>query len=178
MQEFGFIDEEEYRNFNKIIKNLKEIILIDFQFKATNRILVTKSSLHKINKVDNNNCEHCNRQPETIYHFFVECETVRRIWNELHTWLGNNSTIRLELGEKQIIFAYQDSRNTIRNYYKIRYHKLRKAFSKFYRRHFELVEKYHVSLKKGNKAFVIQNFMEIWYINLRKSLEIQTSLIF
>ena len=29
-----------------------------------------------------------------------------------------------------------------------RYHKLRKAFSKFYRGHFELVEKYHVSLKK------------------------------
>ena len=27
-----------------------------------------------------------------------------------------------------------------------RYHKLRKAFSKFYRRHFELIEKYHVSL--------------------------------
>ena len=29
-----------------------------------------------------------------------------------------------------------------------RYHKLRKAFSKFYRRHFELVEKKYVSLKK------------------------------
>ena len=29
-----------------------------------------------------------------------------------------------------------------------RYHKLRKAFSKFYRRHFDLIEKYHVSLKK------------------------------
>ena len=30
-----------------------------------------------------------------------------------------------------------------------RYHKLRKAFSKFfYRRHFELIDKYHVSLKK------------------------------
>ena len=29
------------------------------------------------------------------------------------------------------------------------YHKLRKAFSKFYRRHFELIEKYHVSLKKA-----------------------------
>ena len=60
-----------------------------------------------------------------------------------------------------------------------RYHKLCKAFSKFYRRHFELIEKYHVSLKNlCNKVFVIQNFMEIWYINLRKSLEIQTSLIF
>ena len=29
-----------------------------------------------------------------------------------------------------------------------RCHKLRKAFSKFYRRHFELIEKYHGSLKK------------------------------
>ena len=29
-----------------------------------------------------------------------------------------------------------------------RYHKLRKAVSKFYRRHFELIEKYHVSLTK------------------------------
>ena len=28
------------------------------------------------------------------------------------------------------------------------YHKLRKAFSKFYRRHFELIENYHASLKK------------------------------
>ena len=29
-----------------------------------------------------------------------------------------------------------------------RYHKLRKAFSNFYRRHFELIDKFHVSLKK------------------------------
>ena len=29
-----------------------------------------------------------------------------------------------------------------------RYHKLLKAFSKFYRRHFELIENYHVNLKK------------------------------
>ena len=29
-----------------------------------------------------------------------------------------------------------------------RYHRLRKVFTKFYRRHFELIEKYHVSLKK------------------------------
>ena len=46
------------------------------------------------------------------------------------------------------------------------YHKLRKTFSKLYRRHFELIEKYHVSLKKNlcNNVFVIQNAMEIWYI--------------
>ena len=45
-----------------------------------------------------------------------------------------------------------------------RYDKLRKAFSKLYRRHFELIETYHVSLKKNvcNKIFLIQNtIMEI-----------------
>ena len=59
-----------------------------------------------------------------------------------------------------------------------RYHKLRKEFSKFNRRHFELIEKYHVSLKKLMQQCICnRNFIEIWYINLRKSLEIQSSLI-
>ena len=51
-----------------------------------------------------------------------------------------------------------------------RFHKLCKAFSKFHRRHFELIEKYHVSLKTLMQQGIC--------INLRKSLEIQTSLIF
>ena len=38
-----------------------------------------------------------------------------------------------------------------------RYHKLRKAFSKFYHRHFELIEKYHVSVKKNLCNKVISN---------------------
>ena len=39
-----------------------------------------------------------------------------------------------------------------------RYHKLRKAFSKFYRRYFELIEKYHVSLKKTYATRFNQEF--------------------
>ena len=31
-----------------------------------------------------------------------------------------------------------------------RYHKLRKTFSKFYRRHYELISKYNVGLNKNN----------------------------
>ena len=38
-----------------------------------------------------------------------------------------------------------------------RYHKLRKAFSKFYRRDFELIEKYHVSLKKTYATRYLQS---------------------
>ena len=50
-----------------------------------------------------------------------------------------------------------------------RYHKLRKAFSKFYRRHFDMVSKYNVGLK----TLLLQglqnlNFMGTWCINSEK----------
>ena len=77
MQDFGFINEEDYKIFNNVIQNIKEIKLKDFQFKVTNKILVTNSSLHKINEVDSNMCEYCNRQPETIHYLLVECETIK-----------------------------------------------------------------------------------------------------
>ena len=60
-----------------------------------------------------------------------------------------------------------------------RYHKLRKAFSKFYRRHFELIEKYHVSLKKLMQQGICNpEFYGDSVYKFKKSLEIQTSLIF
>ena len=35
-----------------------------------------------------------------------------------------------------------------------RYHKLRKAFSEFYRRHYELISKFNVGLKDGLKSLL------------------------
>ena len=119
MQEFGFIDTDEYKHYNKIISSVKEIKLKDFQFKVINKILVTKSFLYRINKTDNNICEYCNQQTETIYHLFVECEIVKQFWNELQLWLNTHSTLTLNLDGKQIIFSNQDRRNTIRNYLSI-----------------------------------------------------------
>ena len=40
-----------------------------------------------------------------------------------------------------------------------RYHKLRKAFSKFYRRHYELISKFNVGLKSLLHQGLNQNFM-------------------
>ena len=57
--------------------------------------------------------------------------------------------------------------------------KLREAFSKFYARHLELIETYHVSLEKLLQQGICNpDFYVDLYINIRKSLEIQTSLIF
>ena len=50
-----------------------------------------------------------------------------------------------------------------------RYHKIRKAFSKFYRRHFDIVSKYNVGLKHFFcKAFQNLNFMAALCINSQK----------
>ena len=50
-----------------------------------------------------------------------------------------------------------------------RYHKLRKAFSKFYRRHFDLVSKYNVGLKTLLQQGLSElEFMATWCINSEK----------
>ena len=52
-----------------------------------------------------------------------------------------------------------------------RYHKLCKAFSKFYWRHFDILSKYNVGLKTFLlfcKAFQNLNFMATWCINSEK----------
>ena len=51
-----------------------------------------------------------------------------------------------------------------------RYHKRPKAFSKFYRGHFDIVSKYNVGLKRHFfcKAFQNLNFMATWCINSEK----------
>ena len=60
-----------------------------------------------------------------------------------------------------------------------RYHKLCKAFSKFCRRLFELIEKHYVSLKKLLQQGISNpEFYGDLVNNLRNTLEIQTSLIF
>ena len=54
-----------------------------------------------------------------------------------------------------------------------RYHKLRKNFSKFYRRHNELISKYNVGLKTlVNEGLSEPEFHGDWFTNLRNLLEV------
>lgn len=114
-QEIGIITNQEYKQYNKTIQSVKEVKLKDFQYKVTNKILVTKFFLHRINKIDNNLCEYCQLLPETILHLFVECEKVKIFWNNLKIWLKNNANIDIILENKNILFAYQDN-NLLKSY--------------------------------------------------------------
>lgn len=114
-QEIGIITEQQWTNYNNLLASVKEIKLKDFQYKITNKILVTKSFLYRINKVDDNSCDYCHQQPETIYHLFVECEKVKAFWGQLNLWLSTNSNISIDLEPKNILFSYQD-KNVLKSY--------------------------------------------------------------
>ena len=113
-QELGLINKQEYKKYDKVIQCVKEIKLKDFQYKILNKILVTKHFLHKI-KIDNNLCEYCQQAPETIFHLFIECEIVKRFWENLKTCLNNNANINISLTNRAILFANQDN-NSPKNY--------------------------------------------------------------
>ena len=113
--DLGNIPEEDLRKYNSVITELHDVKLKDFQFKINNKILVTKSFLHRINKVDNNTCTFCNREIETIKHLFCECETVKEFWNSLNNWLQRHANLRLNLEEKTIIFSWQ-KKNSFMNF--------------------------------------------------------------
>ena len=115
MKELGEIDQEEWNSFNKMVKNIEEIKLKEFQFKINNHILVTKSFLYKINKVDNGMCSFCNQHPETILHLFYYCRKVKSFWAELRTWLELKADITLQLTVKNILFSKQ-GHNDLLNY--------------------------------------------------------------
>ena len=109
------INEQTWKKYHSVIISLNEVKLKDFQYKITNKILVTKSFLYRINKTNDNLCEYCHQQPETIFHLFVECEEVKQFWNLLNNWLSAVSNLNMTLNDSSILFSYQDE-NSLRNY--------------------------------------------------------------
>ena len=100
----GNISENEWNSYNTMTKNIKEVKLQEFQFKGNNHILVTKSFLLKIKKVDNDRCSFCNQESETIIHVLFLCNKVKEFWVALQNWLRIQANIELELIAKNILF--------------------------------------------------------------------------
>ena len=92
----GNISENEWNSYNTLIKNIKEVKLQEFQFKVNYHILVTKSFLLKIKKVDIGRCSFCNQESETIIHILFLCNKVKEIWVALQNWLRIQASIELE----------------------------------------------------------------------------------
>ena len=107
MNEVGYINDQEWNPYNSVKKDFNEVVLKDFQYKLTNKILVTKSFLHRIRKIEDNLCSYCKQESETILHLFVDCDKVKEFWQSLQMWLLQNMNIRININTKCILFSYQ-----------------------------------------------------------------------
>ena len=100
----GNISENEWNSYYTLIKNIKEVKFQEFQFKVKYHILVTKSFLLKIKKVDNDRCSFCNQESETIIHVLFLCNKGKEFWVALQNWLRIQASIELELTAKNVLF--------------------------------------------------------------------------
>ena len=111
----GNTTHEEWNSYNDTIKNIKEVKLQEFQFKVNNHILVTKSFLHKTNKVDNDRCTFCGLGTKTIIHVLFSCNKVKEFWLVMKNWLRIQANVILHLTIKNAIFVKQEN-NELLNY--------------------------------------------------------------
>jgi uncharacterized protein YnzC (UPF0291/DUF896 family) len=105
---FGILNHNEFKTMYKNLLEIEEIKLKDFQFKINNKILVTKSFLYKINKVQSNMCSYCNESPETIYHLFCECCHVKLFITTIKQWTSTRFHIKLPDLDKVFLLHSQN----------------------------------------------------------------------
>ena len=111
VREIGVLNEHYFVNQNRALKDLKEVTLKGFQFKINNKILVTKSVLYRIGKVAEN--QYCNHDIESIYHLFVDCDRLKRFWQDLRQWLLPVANITLILEEKKVFYFPTKAKSAI-----------------------------------------------------------------
>ena len=76
-----------------------------FQHRFINRILATKSFLHKINITDSPLCEMCNQEVETIEHVFLYCTKTESFWTKFVDLIHRKTNNRIYLDNKIKIFG-------------------------------------------------------------------------
>ena len=103
--ELGHITNEEKNKVNSSLKYINEIKLRDFQFKINNKILVTNSFLHKINKINNTLCSFCHKETESIFHLLCTCDIVKRNLDNFKTWVSEKINADVNRSDKNIIYS-------------------------------------------------------------------------
>ena len=82
----------------------KETKLIVIQWKILHKIFPTNEYLHTTKVVESNTCTYCGHL-DSIQHYFIECNRIKSIWNEVRSDINMITGKRIELNEDQIIFG-------------------------------------------------------------------------
>ena len=96
-------EEIHFRNFKCSI----DTRLRSFYFKVFHNAIAFNDFLFKIKRKDSPDCMFCKKLPETIIHFFCECEVVKPIWNDLDKIIRNKYDINFASSPFEKMFGIQ-----------------------------------------------------------------------
>ena len=57
-----------------------------FQYQIYHRSLITNKKLFQFNLIDHEKCDKCD-ETETIQHLLVECESIKKLWEDVIKWI-------------------------------------------------------------------------------------------
>ena len=76
-------DDEMQRAFVNINKVTQVCKYRSFQYRILHNAVLLKNCLMYMKVVEDNKCYYCGLMKEMPIHFFVQCQVVQRIWNEI-----------------------------------------------------------------------------------------------
>ena len=120
-----------------------------FQTRILHRILATNTYLFKIGIADNELCNFCKVQPESLEHLFWECPITKVFWEEVKEWIKSNCNhlINLMLRKQDVLFGITNKTRTDRILNLI----------------ILLAKSHQYRMKMSNKTLYINNFKKDFY---------------
>ena len=85
-----------------------------FQTRILHRILATNTFLYKIGIADNELCNFCQIQPESLEHLFWECPISKIFWEELTEWIKRycSHLVNPRLRKQDVLFGITNKTRT------------------------------------------------------------------
>ena len=94
--------QDIYQSAFKLTQDTK---LQTFQFKITHRILACKANLNTWKIEENNICNFCKDEKDTIEHHLVMCNNTLEFWNQIRRWWNAVTGANLLVGIYDLIFG-------------------------------------------------------------------------
>ena len=108
--------EEEWKTIHTIpFRTNTDSKLQWFQYSIIFRILPTNELLYKMKLKDNNECDFCHKDIESLTHLFFDCDKVKAIWTDLSKLILNKTGVKLKLTKEKILLGYLEKRNNVLN---------------------------------------------------------------
>jgi hypothetical protein len=100
------IDEDDWPNiYECAFKLTTDTKLQTFQFKITHRILACKENLYTWKIKENNKCNFCESEIDTLEHHLVMCNETLEFWNQIRRWWKSVTGTNFTVGIYDLIFG-------------------------------------------------------------------------